>query len=291
MPPSRRDRDGRHGMKTQVAAVVAVLAVAAAGCGGKPAGQPDTTRSRSIDCATASQSDWVKHCASASPVDTTGLPSAVKISVRLVWWHLGEMYDDPQVWYVARVTNGSDRQASAALDVKALDGDGTIVGSAQPALPNLAAGVSFDYFGVLGGGLGGDELSGTPARVKVMQAKDPFGQAGNVVDAPMLRTSKIKLKPGDAAAIRTDYGVRHGYDLHATVTNTTGKPIEGGVYSVTQQVVLYDAGGKVVGGDTGTSDQTPKSFGPGESYREQWTEIPAVRRAASVKYTVWAGTS
>lgn len=291
MTPTNEPRRGGTGMKTRVAAVVAVLAVAAAGCDGKSAGHTDVTRSPSIDCSTASQADWVKHCASASPVDTSGQPSAVKITVRLVWWHLGEMYDDPQVWYVARVTNGSGRQASAALDVKAVDGDGTIVGSAQPALPNLAAGASFDYFGVLGGGLGGDELSGTPAGVKVTQAKDPFGQAGNVVDAPMLKTGGIKLKPGDADAVRTDYGVHHGYDLHATVTNTTGKPVEGGVYSVTQQVVLYDAAGKVVGGDTGTSDQTPKSFGPGESYREQWTEIPAVRRAASVKYTVWLGAS
>jgi hypothetical protein len=49
--------------------------------------------------------------------------------VRLVWSHTGKFFGDPQVWYVARVTNPGSSPASVALDARVLDASGTIVGS------------------------------------------------------------------------------------------------------------------------------------------------------------------
>jgi len=72
--------------------------------------------------------------------------------------------------------------------------------------------------------------------------------------------------------------------MTAKVTNTTGQVLTGGV---TQQVILYDGAGHVVGGDTGSSDNVPDTLPAGMSYREQWTGIPAVHRAVRVAYTVW----
>ena len=56
---------------------------------------------------------------------------------------------------------------------------------------------------------------------------------------------------------------------------------------VTQQVVMYDGAGQVVGGDTGTSDNAPDSFPAGLSCRETWTGMAAMRKAARAAYTVW----
>ena len=56
---------------------------------------------------------------------------------------------------------------------------------------------------------------------------------------------------------------------------------------VTQQVVLYDSAGRGVGGDTGTSDNAPDSFPTGLSYRESWTGMPAMSKAARAVYTAW----
>lgn len=277
---------GRAGMsiKTRVAAVIAMLAVAAAGCGGKPAGQTDASRSPSIDCATANQADWVKYCASASPVDTSK-PPAAKVTVKVIWMHVGKFFGDPQVWYVARVTNHGSAPASVALNAKALDKSGTIVGSLQPTLPNIPAGQSFDFFGYLGGGGAFDsKLTGKPATLKVTRAEDAFGAAGAVYQ-PLLATKKVHLKPGHEDTY-TD--APRSYNLTAVVKNTSNSTVDGGV---TQQVVLYDTAGRVVGGDTGSSDNVPDSLGKGESYREKWTGIPAVGKAASVKYSVWAGIS
>ncbi|MFJ2885976.1 hypothetical protein ACIO53_08050 [Streptomyces sp. NPDC087305] len=69
------------------------------------------------------------------------------------------------------------------------------------------------------------------------------------------------------------------------VTNTTHDELTGGV---TQQVVLYDAAGHVVGGDTGSSDNVPNSLPAGMSYREKWTGIPALSVASRAVYTMWA---
>jgi hypothetical protein len=76
----------------------------------------------------------------------------------------------------------------------------------------------------------------------------------------------------------------HAYDLTARVTNTTGEALTAGV---TQQVVLYDQAGQIVGGDTGSSDDVPQDLPPGMSYRESFTGIPAVQAAARAEYTVW----
>jgi hypothetical protein len=187
------------------------------------------------------------------------------------------------VWYVARVTNPGDSVASVALDARALDATGTIVGSSKETLPNIPARSRFDYFGYLGGGGAFDtKLTGTPAKIEVSQAANAFGQAG-AVQLPMLKTGEVTLSKGNEDTY-TD--APYSYNLTAKVTNTTGSDVTGGV---TQQVVLYDRAAHVVGGDTGSSDNVPATLEPGISYRESWTGIPAVGLAASAAYTVWPG--
>jgi hypothetical protein len=51
---------------------------------------------------------------------------------------------------------------------------------------------------------------------------------------------------------------------------------------------LYAAADRVVGGDTGLSDNVPDSLAAGMSYREQWAGIPALSKAVRAVYTVWA---
>ncbi|MFF7975787.1 hypothetical protein [Streptomyces sp. NPDC007905] len=210
-------------------------------------------------------------------------PAAVAsaVTVRLAWSHTVKDGGDKEVWYVARVKNPGKSAASVAL-VRALDKTGTIVGSSEDTLPNVPAGATFDYFGDLGGGLGSD-LTGTPAKLQVSQAKDAFGQAGGV-DSPMFATSEIKLTKGsrDYLLANTPYA----YNLAAKVTNSSHDKIDG---DVTQQVVLYDAHGRVVGGGTGSSDNVPENLPAGMSYREQWTGIPATAKAVRAVYTVWPG--
>jgi hypothetical protein len=201
--------------------------------------------------------------------------------VNLVWSHTGKFFGETQVWYVARVTNPGGSPASVALDARALDSTGTIIGSSQETLPNIPAHSRFDYFGYLGGGGAfNTKLTGTPAKVEISQASDPFGRAG-AVQLPMVKTSEIRLTAGSQDTY-TD--AAYSYDLMAKVTNTTGQELTGGV---TQQVVLYDQAGHVVGGDTGASDNVPQTLPAGMSYRESWTGIPAVRPAARAAYTVW----
>jgi hypothetical protein len=217
--------------------------------------------------------------AASSPTSTT----TSKVTVQLVWNHTGKFFDETQVWYVARVTNPGDSVASVALDARALDATGTIVGSSQETLPNIPARSRFDYFGYLGGGGAFDtKLTGTPAKIEVSQAANAFGQAG-AVQLPMLKTGEVTLSKGNEDTY-TD--APYSYNLTAKVTNTTGSDVTGGV---TQQVVLYDRAAQVVGGDTGSSDNVPATLEPGISYRESWTGIPAVGLAASAAYTVWPG--
>ncbi|MFB7736165.1 hypothetical protein ACFC08_17625 [Streptomyces sp. NPDC056112] len=177
------------------------------------------------------------------------------------------------------MTNPGDTPASVAVDTHALDGTGTIVGSSQDTLPNIPAGTSFDYLGYLGGGIGSD-LTGTPAKIEVSEVQDAFGKAG-AVDQPMLATSELKLSQGSEDTF-TD--APYSFNLTVKVTNSSGQPVTDGV---TQQVVLYDAAGKVVGGDTGSSDDVPANLPSGMSYREQWTGIPAIGKATRAVYTVW----
>jgi hypothetical protein len=215
----------------------------------------------------------------APPTSTT----TSKVTVRLIWNHTGKFFDETQVWYVARVTNPGDSVASVALDTRAFDATGTIVGSSQETLPNIPAHSRFDYFGYLGGGGAFDtKLTGTPVKIEISQAANAFGQAGAVL-LPMLKTSEVTLRKGSEDTY-TD--AAYSYNLTAKVTNTTGSDVTGGV---TQQVVLYDRAGRVVGGDTGSSDNVPATLQSAISYRESWTGIPAIRMAASAAYTVWPG--
>ncbi|MFF7889666.1 hypothetical protein ACH40F_54350 [Streptomyces sp. NPDC020794] len=212
----------------------------------------------------------------------TTTPAAAP-SVHLAWSHTGTFFDEPQVWYVARVKNPGHSDASVALDARALDKTGTIVGSSENTLPNIPAGATFDYFGYLGGGGALDtKFTGTPAKIQVSQAKNAFGQAGSVLQ-PMLKSSGVALAQGHED---TNTNAPYSYNLTVKVTNSTHDVVAGGV---TQQVVLYNAHGQVVGGDTGSSDNAPDNLPAGMSYREQWTGIPAVAKAVRAVYTVWPG--
>lgn len=208
-------------------------------------------------------------------------PSSAHATVRLVWTHTSkDDSGDTAVTYVARVSNPGSSLASVAIDARALDKTGTIVGSAQETLPNLPAHATLDFLGTLGGA---DQLTGTPAKIDVTEAKDAFGMAGSV-QQPMLATSELKLTPGSPDDLYTDEP--NAYDLTVKVTNNTHDVLKG---MVTQQVVLYDAHGKIVGGDTGMSDNVPDNLPAGMSYREQWTDIPATAKATRAVYTVWPG--
>lgn len=227
-------------------------------------------------------------CGSAHPAQNHPAASAVRtppapaqVSIKLAWTHTGKFFGDPQVWYVARVTNPGSTQASVALNANALDASGTVVGSSQPSLPNIPPHSTFDYFGYLGGGGASDaKLTGTPASITVRQAQNAYGAAGSVVQ-PMLKTSEVQFSQGSHDTY-TDAPL--SYDMNDKVTNTTGRELTGGV---TQQVVLYDASGNVVGGDTGSSDNVPQDLGTGMSYRESWTGIPALRPAVRIVHSVW----
>jgi uncharacterized protein affecting Mg2+/Co2+ transport len=219
--------------------------------------------------------------AQVSPVPVAPSSSAANvIAVELVWTHFGKFFGDDRATFVARVTNNEDAQASVALDARALDSTGTIVGSTQSTLPNIQPHSSFDFYGEIGGGISG-ALTGKPTKVEVTQADGAFGQAGGVL-APLLATSQVKLVPGDPS--QTDTDARYAYDLTVTVENNTDQPLTTGV---TQQVVLLDSAGKVVGGGTGSSDNVPATLKPGEKYRESWTGIPAQDKAVKVQYSVW----
>ncbi|MGW0993515.1 hypothetical protein ACWD5V_09430 [Streptomyces sp. NPDC002523] len=207
------------------------------------------------------------------------------VTVRLAWSRTArDAGGDAQVSYVARVKNPGTSPASVAIGVRALDKTGTIVGSSQETLPSIPAGATFDFLGELGGGLSGN-LTGTPAKLQISQNKDAFGQAG-AVDNPMLATSEMKLTSGSRDDLYADPSAPYAYNLTVKVTNSTHDAVTGGV---TQQVVLYDAKGNVIGGGTGSSDNVPDNLPAGMSYREQWTGIPATAKAVRAVYTVWPG--
>ena len=232
-------------------------------------------------CGASSGNGSAGPSASSANTGAGQRPASGRTTVRLIWSHNGKSFGELQVLYVARVTNPGGTPASVALNVRALDSGGTIVGSSQETLPNIPSRSQFDYFGELGGGgASGAELTGTPVKIIVTKAANAFGLAGSV-ELPMLKTSEVTLRHGNADTF-TD--APYSYNLSAKVTNTTGQVINGGV---TQQVVLYDRAGHVVGGNTGSSDNVPQSLPAGLSYREQQTGIPAVQRATRVAYTVW----
>lgn len=219
---------------------------------------------------------------SPPPPATAPTPIPTRVSVQLVWSHIGKFFDETQVWYVARVTNSSDSLASVSLDALALDAEGVIVGSSTDALPDIRAHSSFDYFGYLGGGaMSNTELTGTPKKIQVSQTLVPDEPAA--FELPMLKTDEIRLS---ASRDETYTNAPFSYSVSAKVTNTTDRSLMEG--ALTQQVVLYDNSGRVVGGDTGSSDNAPERFPADMSYREQWTGIPAVTKAARAVFTVWA---
>ncbi|MCX4816662.1 hypothetical protein OG601_39375 [Streptomyces sp. NBC_01239] len=250
----------RRTVSLPIAALIAAAALTSCSSNGKQGASSDTSQLNKPSTAAAATS-----------------------AVRLAWSHTGTFFDKPQIWYVAQVSNPGKSVASVALDTRALDKTDTIVGSNQTVLPNIPAGATFDYFGYLGGGGALDtELTGTPAKVQVAAAKNAFGQAG-AVEQPMLKTGPVALKQGHADTY-TD--APYSYNLTVKVTNSTHDTVSG---RVTQQVVLYDAKGNVVGGDTGSSDNVPDNLPAGMSYREQWSGIPAMAKAVRAVYTVWQG--
>ena len=215
--------------------------------------------------------------AQLSPAPTADTPPSTRVPVQLVWSHTGQFFGETQVWYVARVTNSDSSPASVTLNVLALDAAGVIVGSSQNDLPNVPGNSTFDYFGYLGGGGAlNTKLTGRPAKIQVT-GKPRLSQG----DFPTLQTRQIRLAAG---AQDTNTDAPFSYNLSANVTNTTGYELAGGVI---QQVVLYDTTGRVVGGDTGSSDNVPESLPISMTYREIWTGMPAVGKAARVVYTVW----
>jgi hypothetical protein len=230
-------------------------------------------------CGSSSKPQATHPTTGGTPAQASSPAGSAETSVQLAWSHTGTFFGDPRVWYVAKVTNRGSSPASAALDVRALDSTGTIVGSGQETLPNIPARSSFDFFGYLGGGAG-PQLTGTPAKIEVSLAENAFGRAGSVF-LPMLKTSEVTLTAGN-----TDTGtdMTHSYDLTAKVTNTTSEPVTAGV---TQQVVLYTQAGQIVGGDTGSSDNVPQNLPSGMSYRESFTGIPTMQAAVRAEYTVW----
>lgn len=225
----------------------------------------------------------VRHTAGDSaPVRSQ--PPNPTVPVKLVWSHVSHEPDDSSlggttVTYVARVTNSGASAASVAIDTRALDETNIIVGSDEETLPNIPAHSTFDFLGNIGGDL--NSLTGKPASVKVTQEKDAFGMAG-AVEQPMLATSELKLTAGSVDDTFSDDP--YSYNAAVKVTNNTADELKGGV---TQQVVLYDATGKIVGGGTGSSDNVPDTLPAGMSYREQWTGVGATAHATRAVYTVW----
>lgn len=254
---------GTMHVRTTALATIAVLAVTLTACSSD---KPDSKAAH----------------AAGDSAPVANQPSESRADVRLVWSHTGkDDSGDTSVTYVARVTNPGNSLASVAIDARALDKTGTIVGSGQETLPNIPAHTTLDFLGTLGGSF--TQLTGTPEKIDVTQAKDAFGRAG-AVEQPMLASSELKLTQGSRDDLFTNDPF--SYNLTVKVTNNTHSDLNG---MVTQQVILYDAAGQIVGGDSGSSDNAPDNLPAGMSYREQWTGIPAQDKATRAVYTVWEG--
>ena len=204
------------------------------------------TRAALATFAAVAASAWVTGCSSATPTHqhptgpaTSAIPAAAPkagsgTTQKLVWWHIGKFFGDPQVWYVERVTNEAGTPASVALNANAKDADGVIVGSDSPTLPNIPPHGTFDFFGYLGGGSAIDtQLTGTPVKVDISNAPNAFGNAG-AVQQPLFKTTSVQFTRGNEDTY-TD--AKYSYNMQDTVTAT--QQCDGGV---TQQVVLYGAG-------------------------------------------------
>lgn len=202
---------------------------------------------------------------------------ATEISADLVWTHVTEAFNKPQAWFIIRLTNSADSEVSGvSMNVEALDDTGTIVGSAKLSIPAIPANSDFDYFGKLGGTIF-SELSGKPTQIKISHVST--GRSGT---SKLLKTSELKLRESDKSFMTVN--AAYAYDLSVRVTNDTSRSLS---TSVHQQVILYNASGNPVGGGDGSSDNQPDMLDPGASYREEWTQIPAVSPAASARYSVW----
>jgi hypothetical protein len=209
---------------------------------------------------------------------THGGPRSSTPTVSLVWSQFPNLDgSDPAAYYVARITNPTKTRVAEELNTYVLDASGTIIGSSQDALPLIRAHSQFDYFGRIGGGVLGEELTGTPASLKIQVSKGSVVGSGE----PMLPTSELQLTQGGPDDFTNAPGT---YDLTVKVTNSTSQTISSGVI---QQTVLYDQAGNVVGGGTAFSDNVPDSLPPGMSYRESWGGIASWGTAARAGYTVW----
>lgn len=252
----------QRGMLRILSAATAIaIAITTAACGGsKSSTGPNVTSS-----------------ATAAP-STSGPARPTALSVSLVWSRF-PLTDgsSPAAYYVARITNPANTPAAEVLNTLVLDASGTIVGSSQDVLPLIRAHTQFDFFGAIGNFGFGAALTGTPASVKVQMSKATDAGGGQ----PMLATSELKLTKGGPDTFTNAPGT---YDLTVKVTNSTTQTIS---FGVTQQTVLYDQAGNVVGGDSGSSDNVPDSLPPGMSYRESWTGIATWGTVARAGYTVW----
>jgi hypothetical protein len=208
-----------------------------------------------------------------------GISQAPKITAGLIWTYMTKLGDEPQALFVIRLTNpGNSPVSGATVNVQALDKSGTIVGSGDLAIPTIPARGGLDYFGDLGGTVF-STLSGQPAKLTVGDVT--AAQAGPGA-SPMLKNSELKLSKADPA--QSFANTAYAYDMTVKVTNDTSQVLDTPVH---QQVVLYDASGKPIGGGDGSSDNQPKPLGAGASYLEKWTGIPATHPAASARYSVW----
>jgi uncharacterized protein YcfL len=247
-PPQQQPKRGQFMNAKLKVAVVAVAVLALAGC----------------SSSTAGPSKPVKLAVKTSATTT------------LLWTHIGTAFDEPQASYVVHLTNPGIVPVSVTLNVNAFDSSGTIVGSDQQT---VSSGVheSLDCYGQLGG-TASSQLTSKPAKVQITAVTGAQSEAAT----PFLQTSQLTLSPGKTEESFTN--APYAYNMTVRVTNSTGRTSTSGV---TQQVILYDTAGHIVGGGTGSSDNVPASLPAGASYREQWTGISAQQPAAPARFMVW----
>lgn len=252
-------RKGMFVCPALVVASIVCISVVLSGCG-------ENGDSNSVEVGEASKS-----------VKTSNEP---KVSADLIWTNITTTsLDETQAWFVIRITNSGDVDVSGmTMSVKALDDARTIVGSDQLYLPTIPANSEFDYFGELGG-TAWSSLTGNPTQIEIDNVTS--GRSGSRT-IQMLKTSELELSEGDVSMSFVEAG--YAYNITVVVTNDTGRTLNSLVH---QQVVLYDASGNPVGGGGSWSDNKPDVLSDGDSYREEWTNIPAVSPAVSASYSVW----
>lgn len=195
--------------KVNAVGFVILAALSVTGCGG----------ANTAASGVSSQQPSVTASATAATSEASSPTADSEPKVDLIWSHVGKFFDEPQVWYVAKVTNRGANPAYVTLDAKALDESGIIVGSNTASPPAVPPHSAFDYFGYIGGGGAlNTPLTGTPAKVTVKEGElRPDGWA------PLLRTSDARLTRGDTADTYTD--AAYAYNLSVVVANQTDQKI------------------------------------------------------------------